>query len=429
METAQPNHPMSGPETMDSQPQPLRILMVAPQPFFRPRGTPFSVAHRIRALLDAGHSVDLVAYPFGEDLDLPGLKIFRSRRPPLIRDVKIGPSVAKLFLDVFLYFSVRSKLRSKKYDVIHTHEEAAFFAMHLARRYGLLHVYDMHSSLPHQLKSFQAYDFGPFRATFSYLERRVLETSDGVITICKELDEISEEHRGSTPHSMIENTGDDSTIFGREISDLRSEYGLGDKKVILYTGTFEPYQGLDLLLAAYKHWLAFGKPGHLFMVGGNPKQIEHYEEMAKSMDLGEHVTFTGSVHPSKIPSFVAASDLIVSPRSKGEYTPLKIYNYMRSKKPILATDLPTHTQTLNPTVSCLAKPEAEAFAEGMRRVLDDPDYAKDIASAAYRWTEEHYSDGEYLSKVATFYQDVVQSAHNDDNDANQTNSQGAAASS
>ena len=41
----------------------MRILMIAPQPFFEARGTPFSEYHRIRALADLGHSVDLVTYP------------------------------------------------------------------------------------------------------------------------------------------------------------------------------------------------------------------------------------------------------------------------------------------------------------------------------------------------------------------------------
>ena len=54
--------------------------MVAPEPWFRPRGTPFSVLHRIRALLRLGHSVDLLTYPFGDDPALPGLRLQRSQR-------------------------------------------------------------------------------------------------------------------------------------------------------------------------------------------------------------------------------------------------------------------------------------------------------------------------------------------------------------
>ncbi len=56
----------------------MRILMIAPEPFFEPRGTPFSEFHRIRALTDLGHEVDLVTYPFGQDVVMPGLRVFRS---------------------------------------------------------------------------------------------------------------------------------------------------------------------------------------------------------------------------------------------------------------------------------------------------------------------------------------------------------------
>src|SRR5204863_5363938 len=80
----------------------VRILMIAPEPFFEPRGTPFSEFHRIRALTALGHQVDLVTYPFGQSVSMPGLRVFRSLRPPLVRHVKIGPSLAKIPLDALL---------------------------------------------------------------------------------------------------------------------------------------------------------------------------------------------------------------------------------------------------------------------------------------------------------------------------------------
>jgi hypothetical protein len=49
----------------------MHILMIAPEPFFEPRGTPFSEFHRIRALTSLGHTIDLVTYPFGRDVTMP----------------------------------------------------------------------------------------------------------------------------------------------------------------------------------------------------------------------------------------------------------------------------------------------------------------------------------------------------------------------
>src|ERR1700741_4104865 len=97
--------------------------MCAPEPFFEPRGTPFSEFHRIRALTALGHEVDLVTYPFGPDVDMPGLKIFRSLRPPLVKSTKIGPSFAKLPLDAFLTLTACRRALFGRYDAVHSHEE------------------------------------------------------------------------------------------------------------------------------------------------------------------------------------------------------------------------------------------------------------------------------------------------------------------
>ncbi|MYK87260.1 MAG: hypothetical protein F4018_02305, partial [Acidobacteria bacterium] len=76
--------------------------MLAPEPFFEPRGTPFSEYHRIKALGELGYAVDLVTYPFGRDVTLRNLRIVRCARPPLVEGVKVGPSATKLLLDGLL---------------------------------------------------------------------------------------------------------------------------------------------------------------------------------------------------------------------------------------------------------------------------------------------------------------------------------------
>src|SRR6185503_190438 len=101
----------------------LRILMIAPEPFFEPRGTPFSEFHRIRALLALGHQVDLITYPFGQPVSMAGLRVFRSIRPPLVRRVKIGPSFAKIPLDALLALTALRRAVIGRYDAIHSHEE------------------------------------------------------------------------------------------------------------------------------------------------------------------------------------------------------------------------------------------------------------------------------------------------------------------
>jgi glycosyltransferase involved in cell wall biosynthesis len=385
-----------------------QILMVAPQPFFRIRGTPFSILHRIRALTAYGHQVDLITYPFGDDVPIKGLRIIRAQRPPGIRDVKIGPSIAKLILDLPLYSETIRALRARRYDVLHSHEEAAFFAVSLARRFGLPHIYDMHSSLPQQLSNFKTYDLWPVRALFERLERWVLRSCAGVITICPELAEIAASECPSTPHAMIENTADNTQVFSSPGGNVRAELGLHGRAVILYTGTLEPYQGVDLLLHGFAQIRPRHEQAHLLIVGGASEQIERYRQMASGLALGEAVTFTGQVHPGRIADFLAAADVIVSPRSRGPNTPLKIYDYLRSGRPLVATALRTHTQILDPEVACLVPPSAAGLAAGIHRVLGDRAFGERLARAAAKRAAERFSDADYIARVRDFYDRVME---------------------
>ena len=102
--------------------------MLAPEPFFEPRGTPFSEYHRIKALGELGHHVDLVTYPIGRDVELPNLRIFRSLRPPFVSKVRIGPSITKVILDALMLLTIARRIWSERYDAIHSHEDR--FALH-----------------------------------------------------------------------------------------------------------------------------------------------------------------------------------------------------------------------------------------------------------------------------------------------------------
>src|SRR5262245_41296120 len=125
--------------------------MIAPQPFFEPRGTPFSEYHRIRALADLGHQVDLVTYPFGQAVSLPGLRLIRRLRPPFVLSVRLGPSLAKIPLDVLLAFTAFRQAARERYDAVHSHEEGGLIGVAIAAMLRVPHLYDMHSSLPQQL--------------------------------------------------------------------------------------------------------------------------------------------------------------------------------------------------------------------------------------------------------------------------------------
>jgi hypothetical protein len=217
----------------------MHILMIAPEPFFEPRGTPFSEYHRIRALLDLGHTVDLVTYPFGRDVDLPGLRVFRCLRPPLIRRVAIGPSLAKVPLDLSLTLAAARRALTARYDAVHSHEEGAAIGVVLAAMLGVPHLYDMHSSLPQQLENFAFTRSRLLRRLFEAFERVAIRRSRVVIVICAELARLVEQIAPDARPVLIENApGAGEVASGDGRAAVRARYGIAPgTPLVLYTAT------------------------------------------------------------------------------------------------------------------------------------------------------------------------------------------------
>jgi glycosyltransferase involved in cell wall biosynthesis len=375
--------------------------MIAPEPFFEPRGTPFSEYHRIRALADLGHSVDLVTYPFGRDVALPGLRVFRCLRPPFIRDVRIGPSFAKVALDFSLMLTAVRRAMAGQYDAIHSHEEGSAIGVVLAGLLGVPHLYDMHSSLPQQLSNFAFSRSQLLKKAFSVMERVVVRRSRVVIVICPHLEEVVRGIEPRVPAILIENApgSGDAPVEGSG-ARIRSDLSLApDTPVILYTGTFERYQGLDLLFDAARVVVRARPDARFVLAGGRPEQIAEARADADRAGVAGAVIFAGQRPAEEIPSFLDAADVLVSPRSTGTNTPLKIYQYLRSGRPIVATRLLTHTQVLSDTVAILTPPTAEGFARGILDALQDPARARAIGSQARELAETKYSYEAYLGRT------------------------------
>jgi glycosyltransferase involved in cell wall biosynthesis len=379
----------------------MRILMIAPEPFFEPRGTPFSEYHRIRALTGLGHTVDLVTYPFGRDMPMPGLRVFRCLRPPFIRRIGIGPSWAKVPLDLAVALTAFRRALSGGYDAIHSHEEGAAIGLALAWLLRLPHLYDMHSSLPQQLGNFQFTRSSALVRLFEAVEAWILKHSSAVITICPDLQAHVEKRLPSARGTLIENVVDYGMVFGesdRSAAILKS-LGLAGKKVVLYTGTFEPYQGLRLLIGCGRAVLDAVPSARFLLVGGHPDQLEAYRKEVREKGLEPFFIFTGQIPPEDVNSYIRCADTLVSPRTRGTNTPLKIYAYLRSGVPIVATRLWTHTQVLDDGVSILTEPDAESFGRGIVRALTDKRRARSVGRGARRMASERYGYRTYLDRL------------------------------
>jgi glycosyltransferase involved in cell wall biosynthesis len=383
----------------------MKILMIAPEPFFEPRGTPFSEYFRIKALSELGHEIDLATYPIGKDVEIPKLRIFRSMKVPFIHKVKVGPSIRKLFLDFFLFFTVLRLLIKNKYDCIHTHEEACFFGAVLSPLWRIPHVYDMHSSLAQQFINFNVTDSPFIHRILRFFEKRALLSSDAIIAICPYLGDHVRESGVNRKVFVIENTPEADMFFNhsdRGKSEVELPPEIKSRPVVLYAGTFEHYQGLDLLMESIPAVVKALPETVFLMVGGDKNSLEQFRK--RSIDLGveQNVILKEKVPVEKVNAYLEIAKVLVSPRKSGTNTPLKIYSYLRSGRPIVATNLITHTQVLNPEIAVLTEPKPDAFAKGIIEALSNPEIVK-MVERAKQTAEEKYSYREYLAKTSHLY--------------------------
>jgi glycosyltransferase involved in cell wall biosynthesis len=379
----------------------LRILFLAPQPYFEVRGTPLAVQHMTRALAAAGHEVDLLTFPQGESAPVDGVRHRRSLRLPIGR-VKAGPSLAKMVLDVPFVAEAVVRLALGGYDVVHAVEEAAHLVAPFARLFRVPLVMDVDSSIPDQLRYSGFATRGPILWMAEALERHALRHSAAAVTVCASLTEGVRRRAPGVPVFQVEDpplADRDRLPPAEAVGALRRDLGLAALPVVLYSGNFEPYQGVPLLLEA----MADVPGAQLVLMGGEPTDVRAARERATALGVAGRCVFSGKRPPSELPGFLALADVLASPRVEGENTPFKVYTYLASGRPVVATRIATHTQVLDDTNAFLVEPTPPAFAAGLRRALASPDEARSRAEAAHALVAREYSVVRYREKVAAAY--------------------------
>ncbi|MCB0359763.1 MAG: glycosyltransferase family 4 protein, partial [Bdellovibrionales bacterium] len=241
------------------------------------------------------------------------------------------------------------------------------------------------------------------------------------LTVCQAL---SEKARSMAPHVRVVQIEDfplessarpDLSLVGR----LRADYGLSNKQVIVYTGNFESYQGIDLLLEAFA--LLCSADGSepaarpmLLLVGGGDDEaplVQRYREKARMLGVSSSVIFAGQQPPEHMGSFMSLADVLASPRIVGGNTPLKVYSYMAAERPVVATAISSHRQVLDESTCYLAAPAPGEFSQALRRALADRrersiEGTKRVQQAK-SLVDSRFSEGAFRQRLKQLYRSLL----------------------
>ena len=321
---------------------------------------------------DLGFSVDLATFPIGSEVDLPAVRVVRTANPLRYRSVPISLSSRKVVLDFCLLMTVLRLARQNHYDCVHGVEEGAAIALICKALFGLPVIYDMQSSLPEQLREFKGLKSGPGRWLSLKIERWLLKNADRVIAT-----------RGLGPHVLsieqrkmvIESYYNGNNPVSRN-ENLAKSLGTFGRPTVVYTGSFASYQGLAQLLQSAALVREEIPEVVFILVGGTETELAHLSRLIDEYELADTVKLHLRRPRHEMPDFLALADVLVLPRTRGVNTPLKIYDYLKNGKPIVATDIPAHRALLSEETAILVEPNPEALSGGIILALKDTDLSK-----------------------------------------------------
>lgn len=222
----------------------------------------------------------------------------------------------------------------------------------------------------------------------------VLREADGLVVISHALEKKMTANLGIRPNKILvapSAVRAKSLVFSLTRAAARDKLALSDAPIVLYAGQLLPGKGAELLLDV-SHRLTCG--AQVVIVGGHGAYLEALRRRCADENL-TRVTLAGFVPPAEVPHYLTAADVLVLPTLAsyvaGEFTsPLKLFEYMAARRPIVASDLPVLREILRDGGNALLfrTGDAEDLAVKINRLLDDPPLGAKLASQAFADVQE-----------------------------------------
>jgi len=382
-----------------------KILLISPQPFFEWRGSPIRVSFNVQALAKLDFSVDLLTLPIGERRELDGVNIIRVANFFKVKKIPIGPSLLKIYFDILIFFRGLQLIRRHKYTAIHGVEEAGLIAVILSKLAGCKAIFEKHSD-PFSYK--KGFIKNIILIVYAFVEQITVKRSDAVICTGPGLVEQVIKMGYPTPTFHIfdipSSLRDPAPKQIRRIKQKLQKQE--DEILITFVGSFAVYQGIDLMVKAIPEVVRSCPNARFIIIGGTEIEISKRKTILQQQDVLKSVSFMGMIPPDILPEYLFASDILLSPRTSGVNTPLKILDYFKAGRAIVATDIKANRLLLDDELARFASPTPSAMADAIVSLILDGDQRKKIGKNGRRLFENTYNFSNYTKKLSACYERI-----------------------
>ena len=387
--------------------RPLRVLMVAPTPFFGDRGCHIRIYEEVRGLMAQGVEVQVATYPTGRDP--AGLAISRARAWFGVEAGSLGPTWGRPVLDLALLDACRRVMRDFEPHLVHGHlHEGIAIGATLRARYGLPLVADLQGSLTAELADHRFIaGRGILHRLTSRGERWLVRLPDRLLTSSSHGADLLARQGVDANRIAALPDGVDVDVFrpGPPDAELTGHLGLAGKRVVVFLGVLTDYQGVDLLLDAVPT-VVRQLPDVHFLIMGYPNET-HYRRAAVARGVEGAVTFTGRVPYEQAPRWLNLGTVAVSPKRSLTEANGKLLNYMACGRPVVASDTPVNREVLGADGVYAAVDDAEALAARLIEVLSDSDRARARGAALRARAEAVYAWPALIARLEALYRTVL----------------------
>ena len=384
----------------------LRVLVVAPTPFFGDRGCHVRIYEEVRGLEALGVEARVVTYPTGRDPD--GFAITRARSWFGVEAGPLGPTWGRPLLDLSLLGACRRVAREFRPHLVHGHlHEGIAIGTVLRACHGLPLVADLQGSLTEELADHRFIPArGVLRELASFAERWLVGHPDRIVTSSSHGAALLRGQGVDASRIVALPDGVDVGVFRPCTPDaaLGRQLRLEHRRVVVFLGVLTEYQGVDLLLDAVPAVIR-RRPDTHFLVMGYPNE-RHYRQLARSRGIGDAVTFTGRVPYEQAPRWLNLGEVAVSPKRSLTEANGKLLNYMACGLPVVATDTPVNRELLGEAGVYAAVGDAAALAGGLVDMLADPEGARARGAALRTRAEQEFAWPVLIRRLEALYRSV-----------------------
>lgn len=383
-----------------------KVLFITSVPYFEWRGSSIRVYFDALALSTAGHQVDLLTVPLGNPREVEGVNILRVPNILRLKKLKIGPSPAKAVFDLLLLFKATMLLLRGRYDVVHTIEDTGVIGVVVSLLFRTKLVFEKHSD-PASYKG--GFAKRAVMAFYRAMERMAVRRADLVICTGPGLTWQAEKmrHRGKIlnipdiPSSLSE--PDSAKI--KEVRDLAGAEKESDV-IVTYVGSFAAYQGIDLLFDSIPVVLNRVPYARYLIIGGSAEEIFVRKKTLEQQGLDQRVRFAGHIDPDQLPTWLSASDILLSPRLHGVNTPLKLLDYCKAERAIAAVGSESNRLVLDETSAAFSAPDAESFGEVVSQLAEDKERRFALGKQARKLIDSAHNFGRFAELLGAAYKDM-----------------------